>query len=114
MSIGLLTILSALAAIAAGGVLAAKIMKLSAGTERMKEIASAIALGALAYLARQYKTIALIAGPIFILLGILVNWPTALAFLVGACLSASAGIIGMSVSVRANVRTAAAASEGLN
>ena len=114
MSIGLLTILSALAAIAAGGVLAAKIMKLSAGTERMKEIASAIALGARAYLARQYKTIALIAGPIFILLGILVNWPTALAFLVGAGLSASAGIIGMSVSVRANVRTAAAASEGLN
>ena len=113
MSIGLLTIVSALSAIALGAALAAKIIKKPSGTEKMRQVASAIAEGARAYLIRQYKTVALIAVPIFLGLGFLVNWPTALSFLVGALLSALAGIIGMNISIRANVRTAAAASEGL-
>ena len=113
MNITLLAVFSAIISIVFGVVLIKKILKAPAGDEKMKKIANAIQEGAKAYLTRQYKTIAYIATALFILLGFVIDWPTALSFLVGAVLSATAGIIGMSVSVRTNVRTAEAAKSGI-
>ena len=91
-----------------------RILKKDAGTAKMGEISDAIKVGAMAYMHRQFKTIAVFAVILFVLLSWALGLNTGIAFVVGALFSATAGYIGMNVSVRANVRTAAAAKLGLS
>lgn len=96
--------------------LARKVGRQSAGTERMKEIAAAIAEGARAFLTAEYKILIIFVAVLFVLIGIgMGNWVTAICFVVGALFSTVAGYCGMTVATKANVRTANAAKEsGMN
>jgi len=97
-----------------GAILIATTLKQPAGNAKMQEIAKAIQEGAAAYMRRQYTTVFVVAIFLFVVLGIALDWATAIGFIVGAIASAAAGFIGMSVAVRANVRTAEAARGGLS
>ncbi len=111
-----ISIVCAFAAIAYGVWSMQWILAKSDGNDRMREIAAAIQEGAMAYLNRQYSTIALVGAILFLVIGFipLLGWQTAIGFAIGAILSGLAGYAGMIISVRANVRTAEAARSGLN
>jgi K(+)-stimulated pyrophosphate-energized sodium pump len=112
----LFALLCAGVALVWGLVLTLWLLRLPAGTDRMQEIARAVQQGAAAYLRRQYLTIAVVAAVIFLGIGLWddLGWGTAFGFLIGAVLSAAAGFTGMNVAVRANVRTAEAAKDGVS
>ncbi|HKN86858.1 MAG TPA: sodium/proton-translocating pyrophosphatase, partial [Nitrospiraceae bacterium] len=116
----LFAIVAAAAGIGYGLYLTMWVFKLDAGNKEMQSIAQAIQEGASAYLNRQYKAVGVVAAVLFVLLWLAGIWSdkfglvTAVGFLIGASASALAGYVGMNIAVRANVRTAQAAHDGLN
>lgn len=117
MNIPVLAILSSILALLWAGGLIVGVLNKKTGDQKMQDIANAIQEGAMAYLNRQFKTIAVFSIVIFLILGFVLpknGFLISMGFLVGAFFSALAGYIGMGVAVRANIRTAAAAKDGLS
>ncbi len=112
MEIAVISMFAGIAAIVFAAYLIKDVISRDQGTDQMVKISDAIKEGAMAYLNRQYKTIAVFAAIITVILAIAINWQTGVSFLFGAGFSALAGYIGMNTSVRANVRTANAAKLG--
>ena len=108
-----LIIFGGLLSVVYGAVTYSSLMKADAGSQRMQEISDAVAEGAQAYLNRQYITIAIVGVVIFAIVAWLLGLKVGIGFVIGAVLSGAAGYIGMNVSVRANVRTAQAATQSL-
>jgi K(+)-stimulated pyrophosphate-energized sodium pump len=108
-----IAIICGVLAVLYGIVTSRQVLSLSPGNQRMVEVSAAIQEGAAAYLKRQYTTIAIVGVVVAIIIGIFLKPLSAIAFLIGAILSGSAGFIGMNISVRANVRTAEAARSSL-
>ncbi len=104
---------ASLLAVIYGILMARWIVKQPAGNEKMQEISNAITEGANAYMNRQYRAIGMVGILLFVVVGIFIGWAAAIGFAIGAIFSALAGYIGMYVSVRANVRTAEAARNGV-
>jgi K(+)-stimulated pyrophosphate-energized sodium pump len=113
LTLGLVIVAGALAVLY-GILQTSALMRAPTGTDLMREIAAAIQEGAQAYLRRQYMTIAMVGVVVLIALSFLIGWRAGLGFLIGSVLSGAAGFVGMLISVRANVRTAQAASESLD
>ncbi|HEY9134836.1 MAG TPA: sodium/proton-translocating pyrophosphatase, partial [Pseudomonadales bacterium] len=109
-----IALVCALAGLAYGILSIFSITSKPAGNDEMQRIAGAIQEGAIAYLKRQYTTIGIVGVVLFLVIGVSLDWQTAIGFAIGAIFSGIAGAIGMNVSVRANVRTAEAAKGGMN
>lgn len=107
----LIPVLAGLAALAFAVYFALFIRKQETGTARMKQISGAISAGARAFLLSEYKILVIFAAVLFVVIGLVISFPTAICFLIGALFSTLAGYFGMTVATMANVRTANAARE---
>ncbi|MBV1917236.1 MAG: sodium/proton-translocating pyrophosphatase, partial [Sphingomonadaceae bacterium] len=113
MNLVTIAILLGLLALIYGFITSRQVLNAPAGTEKMQEIAGAIQEGAQAYLKRQYTAIAVVGVVVALVVGYFLGVIPAVGFIIGAVLSGVAGFIGMNISVKANVRTAAGAAESL-
>ncbi|MEE1170157.1 MAG: sodium-translocating pyrophosphatase [Anaerovoracaceae bacterium] len=112
MSIAIIVPAIAVIALCVAAGLSSWISKVDEGNEKMREIAGHIRDGAMAFLRREYKTMAIVVVVVFLIVGFAINWTTAVLYVVGAAFSVLAGFLGMRVATKGNVRTAHAAQEG--